>query len=107
LVSQHPVGPLDLTLWIADLTTIGPASLVGGILLWRHRAVGYAGSTGLLLAYSMLFLGLMPVMIFPALYAGGLVDGTGIGLMLGAGLVCLTLMARFVGAAAVGATQTR
>lgn len=107
LASQHPVGTLDLTLWTADLTTIGPASLTGGILLWRRRALGYTGSTGLLLAYGMLFLGLLPVMVFSALYSGGPVDGAGIGLMLGAGLICLALLARFVRTAGVGETQTR
>ena len=96
LASQRPVGALDLMLWIADLTTIAPVCLVGGILLLQRKALGYVGGTGLLLAYSMLFIGLLPVMLFPALYNASPIDGAGIVMMLVAGLICLILFARFV-----------
>jgi hypothetical protein len=82
-------------LWIADLTTIAPVCLTGGILLLQRKALGYVGGTGLLLAYSMLFIGLLPVMVFPALYNASPIDWVGIVMMLVAGLICLMLLARF------------
>jgi hypothetical protein len=106
LITRRPVGPSDLMLWVADLTTISPACLTGGVLLFQRRALGYVGGAGLLLAYSMLFIGLIPVMVFPALYSGSPIDGVGIALMLGAGLICLALLVPFVRGATSGETQT-
>jgi hypothetical protein len=99
LSAQEPVGPLQIMLWITDLTTIAPLCLVGGIMLLRRRALGYAGATGLLFAYSLLFLAVLPAMAFPALYAGTPVDGIGMVLMFVAGLLCFTLWLRFARAA--------
>ena len=105
VVTHREVSPLDLTLWIADLTTISPACLIGGVLLFRRRTLGYVGGAGLLLAYAMLFIGLLPVMVFPALYDGSPIDGVGIALMLGAGLICLALLVPFLRAAASSEKQ--
>jgi hypothetical protein len=60
LLSQRSVRQLELMLWIADLSTVGTACLAGGILLMRRKAIGYTSGTGLLLAFSMLFIGLIP-----------------------------------------------
>jgi hypothetical protein len=105
VVTHREVGPLDLTLWIADLTTISPACLIGGVLLFRRQPLGYVGGAGLLLAYAMLFIGLLPVMVFPALYNRSPIDGVGIVLMLGAGLICLALLVPFLRAAASSERQ--
>ena len=99
LSTREPVGPLQIMLWITDLTTIAPPCLVGGILLLRRRALGYAGAAGLLFAYTLLFLAVLPAMAFPALYAGAAVDGIGMVLMFIAGLVCFALWLRFARAA--------
>jgi hypothetical protein len=45
-----------------------PTCLVGGLLLWRRQALGYVGGAGLLLMYSLLFAGLIPVLVFPTFY---------------------------------------
>jgi hypothetical protein len=105
LLTRREVGPLTLTLWIADLTTISPACLIGGVLLFQRRALGYTAGAGLLLAYAMLFIGLLPVMVFPALYDGSPIDGVGIALMLGAGLICVALLVPFLRAAASNETR--
>jgi hypothetical protein len=60
---EHPVYVL-----IADFTVVIPTCLVGGLLLWRRQALGYVGGAGLLLMYSLLFAGLIPVMVFPTFY---------------------------------------
>ncbi|MFN2299017.1 MAG: hypothetical protein ACK2UB_09215 [Anaerolineales bacterium] len=36
-----------------------PAWIIGGVLLWRRKALGYAGGLGLLFSLSMLFIGLI------------------------------------------------
>lgn len=95
LANQSPVGPLDLMLWIADLSILGPACLVGGILLLQRKALGYTSGTGLLLVYSMLFIGLVPVLAFPAFYSAEPIDVVGLVMMLAAGLVSLILFALF------------
>jgi hypothetical protein len=60
---EHPVYVL-----IADFTVVIPTCLVGGLLLWRRQALGHVGGAGLLLMYSLLFAGLIPVMVFPTFY---------------------------------------
>ena len=96
LASQRPVGALDLMLWVADLAALSPACLAGGILLLRRRALGYTGGAGLLLVYSMLFIGIIPVMGYRALYSGSAIDLVGVVMMLVLGLICLTLLALFL-----------
>jgi hypothetical protein len=39
--------------WIADLTVGAPATLIGGVLLWRRAALGYVTGAGLLLSFSV------------------------------------------------------
>jgi hypothetical protein len=95
LLNQRPVGQLDVVLWIADLATIGPTCLLGGILLLQGKALGYTGGAGLLLAFGMLFIGLVPVLVFQTLYAGSPLDVVGMVTMLVLGLICLMLFARF------------
>jgi hypothetical protein len=60
---EHPVYVL-----IADFTVVIPACFVGGLLLWRRQALGYVGGAGLLLMYTLLFAGLIPVLAFPTFY---------------------------------------
>jgi hypothetical protein len=104
LVDDADPGPLELMLWIADLGTIAPACLAGGVLLWRREALGYVAGAALLLAYAMLFVGLVPVMIFSPLYDGSPLELVGIAMMLALGLACLALYGRFArGARAPGA----
>ena len=93
--NQSPVEPLQRALWIADLATIAPAALAGGILLLRRKAPGYASAPGLLLAYGLLFLGLLPVMVFQGLYRGAAVSVTGLLMMLVLGLISVVLLALF------------
>jgi hypothetical protein len=73
-----------------------PTCLVGGVLLWRHKALGYVAGAGLVLQYSLLFIGLLPVMVFPALHSASTIDGAGIALMIACGSICLVLLALFV-----------
>lgn len=100
LISQTPVDPImELPLWIADLT-LSPAWLVGGFLLWRREALGYVAGAGLLLLYSLLFIGLITVMVFQGLFFASPIDVAGIVVMLVMGLICFIPFALFVRGAA-------
>jgi hypothetical protein len=95
--ATQPASTPDLMpVWIADFVTVVPTCLVGGVLLWRRKVLGYVAGAGLLLQYGLLFIGLLPVMVFPALYNASAIDGIGIALMFVFGSICLVLLALFV-----------
>jgi hypothetical protein len=66
LISQTPIPAAERATLITDLL-ITPAWIVGGVLLWRRRALGYAVGTGLLYQASMLFIGLIVFMLLQPL----------------------------------------
>jgi hypothetical protein len=96
LVNQTPVGPLDSMLWIADSTTLSPVFILGGYLLWRREALGYVGGAGMLLAYIMLFAGLLPVSVFPAFYDASPIEVGNAVFALVMVIICLVPFVRFV-----------
>lgn len=87
----------DLAVNIADMS-ISPAMIIGGILLWRKKAPGYASGLGLLYMASMLFVALIAFFILqpvvsPAAFK--LVDTLVILVM---GMVCFIPFILFTGA---------
>jgi hypothetical protein len=60
---EHPVYTL-----ITDFATLIPACLVGGFLLWRRDPLGYVAGAGLLLVFSILLIGPIPIMMFQAFH---------------------------------------
>jgi hypothetical protein len=62
---EHPVHVL-----IADFVTLIPACLIGGFLLWRRTPLGYVAGAGLLLVYSVLLIGPIPVLAVQAFHDG-------------------------------------
>jgi hypothetical protein len=62
LMSQTPVAETELALHVTDFM-ISPAWVIGGVLLWRREALGYVTGLGLLFQASMLFIGLIFVLI--------------------------------------------
>jgi hypothetical protein len=62
IAGQTSIAGSELGLLVADFIFSG-ALLIGGILLWRRQALGYVGGTGLLFQTSILFIGLIAVMI--------------------------------------------
>ena len=96
LIRRTPIGALQTMLWIGDLATIAPLGLSGGVLLLQRRELGYAAGAGLLFTYVLLFFGLLPVMLYTALYNHTAVDSIGIIMMAAAGLLCLVLLVLFL-----------
>lgn len=62
VANQTIIAGSELGLLVADFI-FSAALVIGGILLWRRHALGYVGGTGLLFQVSMLFVGLIAVMI--------------------------------------------
>jgi hypothetical protein len=62
LMSRTPVAAVELALHVSDFM-IAPAWVIGGVLLWRREALGYVTGLGLLFQVSMLFIGLIFVLI--------------------------------------------
>lgn len=65
LTGGSPIEPVDRAVMVGDLTT-APAWIAGGVLLWRRRPLGYVLGLGLLLLYTLLFLGLVPLLLYQA-----------------------------------------
>ena len=95
LTSPEPDYLLAYPVWIADFAVVAPAWLIGGLLLWQRRALGYVAGAGLLLVGSMLFVGIIFVMAFPALQTASPIDLTGILFVLIMGLICFVPLALF------------
>jgi hypothetical protein len=95
--TNQPASTPDLVpVWIADFVTVIPTCLVGGVLLWRRKALGYVAGVGLLLQYSLLFIGLAVVLAYPAFHDARAIDISGVVTMVACGLICLVLLALFV-----------
>ena len=62
LANQTPTAGPELALLAVDFIA-SPAWIIGGVLLWRRQALGYVGGTGLLFQASMLFIGLIAILI--------------------------------------------
>jgi hypothetical protein len=95
LASPAPDHLLQFPVWIADFAVLAPAWLLGGLLLWKRRALGYLCGAGLLLVGSMLFAGVILTLAFPAFYTGSALDLTGIVFLLVIGLICFVPFALF------------
>ena len=95
LSSQALVPPLDVSLWIADFALACTVLLTAGAQLWRRRPFGYLTGGGLLMAYGMLSLGLMPY-FFCQPTTGAPLDVAGIIIILIMAALCLIPFSFFV-----------
>jgi hypothetical protein len=66
LVNGAVIAKAELAVNVSDLL-ISPAWVVGGVLLWRRREIGYVIGLGLLLGISMLFIALIVFLILQPL----------------------------------------
>jgi hypothetical protein len=95
LASQNPLAGMELALLLTDFL-VSPAWIIGGALLWRRQALGYVSGTGLLFQASMLFVGLIFVLLLQPLFTPApfvLVDVMVIFVM---GLICFVPFALYV-----------
>ncbi len=66
LTAGTPLAETELAVNVADFLT-SPALILGGILLWRRKAFGYAAGLGLLFQTGMLFLALILVLLLQSI----------------------------------------
>ena len=69
LASQAAMAETEVALNVTDMT-IGPALVIGGVSLWRRREFGYVTGLGLLFQTSMLFIGLIIVLLVQPFLTG-------------------------------------
>jgi hypothetical protein len=95
LVSKTPMAEAERALHVADLV-IAPALVVGGVLLWRREPLGYVAGMGLLFQTSMLFIGLIALLLLqPLLTAAPFLPVDTI-VVFAMGLVCFVPFALFL-----------
>ena len=79
-------GP-ELGLLVADFIACA-AWIIGGVMLWRQQALGFVTSTGLLFSTSMLFVGVIAVLLLQPLISGGALPIVDIAVLFIMGLIC-------------------
>lgn len=62
IINKTPIPETEVALNITDFL-ISPASVIGGILLWQRKEFGYVIGLGLLFQQSMLFIGLIAILV--------------------------------------------
>ncbi len=100
-------GMVVHSVWTLDLTIQLPALLLGGVLLWRGRALGFVVAPGLLLQAAAYLLGLSAISILGTDPTGGAVTAGdwAPGVVLGA--IALALIGSFVRAASASRRAPR
>lgn len=68
-INQTPLPAPELGLLVTDFIA-GAAWVIGGILLWRRHALGYVTGVGLLFSISMLFVGLIAILLLQPFVTG-------------------------------------
>jgi hypothetical protein len=95
LVSKAPVAGSELALQVSDFI-ITPAWVIGGILLWRRQPLGYVAGGGLLFQASMLFIGLIVLLLLQPLLTAAPFAPVDVVVTLVLGLICFIPFALFV-----------
>jgi hypothetical protein len=96
LAGSAPIAPVARHVWIADLTLQAPAVLVGGVLLWRRRPLGYVAGAGLLLQYGLSAVGFVASMALQAVLIASPLDMAASIVLLLFSVVCFASLAFFV-----------
>jgi hypothetical protein len=102
--SPNDLPETELAVSIADFL-ISPAWIIGGVLLWRRRALGYASGLGLLFSLSMLFIGLIAVMLLQPVMTAAPFEPAGVLVVAVMGLVCFIPFALFLRGAIAGVKE--
>lgn len=95
LTSRTPIAETELALHTSDFL-VTPAWVVCGVLLWRREELGYVTGLGLLFQASMLFIGLIIVLLLqPILTSAPFVLGDVV-VIFAMGLICFIPFSLFV-----------
>jgi hypothetical protein len=94
-VNQAPITETELAVQIADFL-ITPTWIIGGILLWRRKELGYVTGLGLLFQASMLFIGLIVFLLLQPFLTAAPFILTDVIVIFIMGLVCFIPFVLFV-----------
>jgi hypothetical protein len=95
LSGQATLPQSELAVFVADFF-IAPAWVIGGVLLWRRQPLGYVASTGLLFNASMLFIGVIGIVLLQAIVESQLFPFFDVFILLIMGLICFIPFGLFV-----------
>jgi hypothetical protein len=95
LIHQTPIADTDLAPHIGDALA-APALAIGGVLLWRRAQFGYVAGLGLLFQASMLFIGLIIVLLVQPFVTAAPLALLDIVVVAILGLICFVPLALFV-----------
>ncbi len=85
--TQTNLSGTEFGLLVADFIACA-GWIIGGILLWRRQPLGYVGGVGLLFSTSMLFVGVIAVLLLQPIISGGALLVIDIVVLLIMGLIC-------------------
>ena len=94
-VSKIILPAPEVGLLVADFIACA-AWLIGGVMLWRRQSLGYVGGTGLLFCASMLFIGLIGVLLLQPIVSGGPLPIIDIVVILIMSLICIVPFGLYV-----------
>jgi hypothetical protein len=95
LTGQTAMAETELALLATDLL-IAPSWIVGGVLLWQRKGFGYISGLGLLFQASMLFIGLIIVLLLHPSMTGAAFVLSDVIVVFAMGIVCFIPFALFV-----------
>ena len=95
LINETVIADADLGVNIADFF-VAPSLVIGGILLWQRKELGYVTGLGLLFQTSMLFIGLIGFMLLQPLLTTEPFAITDVIVVFVMGLVCFIPFVLFV-----------
>jgi hypothetical protein len=94
-ISHTQIAETELALHIADFL-ITPAWVVCGVLLWQRKAFGYVAGLGLLFQASMLFIGLIIVLLLRPFLTAAPFNLVDVVVILVMGLICFIPFTLFI-----------
>jgi hypothetical protein len=95
LANQTLVADTELAAHVSDVL-IAPALILGGVLLWRREAFGYVMGLGLLFQASMLFIGLIILLLLQPFLTDAAFALVDVAVIFALGLICFVPFALFV-----------
>lgn len=94
-INQTPLPAPELGLLVADFIACA-AWVIGGIMLWRRQSLGYVTGMGLLFSSSMLFVGVIAILLLQPIVSGGPLLITDILVLLIMSLLCFVPFGLFL-----------
>jgi len=95
LINETTLARSELALSVSDFI-VSMAWVIGGALLWRRQRLGYVVGTGLLFTLSMLFIGLIALLIINPLLTGEPFVLMDVIVIFAMGLICFIPLMLFV-----------